>query len=462
MGILDRKLVILLAVFMLAYSSTSVASDPLTGLVVTEGMKSLASDFQERAQTTGQFLLMEAAIQVNSVVDRIETVLGDKITRPIEELDQTLKNELAAARFTVESIQASANMLPACVGNEGEILMANLKSGLASTINSVPFLDGAPIAYVLQKGNSGVPYTVVRDPAQEADIHIVIRGANLWTQEEVCDIQASIRPVTGETDPLPLAIRAFDQERLDLAMKPDISDGEWIVDVEAKTKGRIFGCRWPNNESVSSSADIRSEQSFVVSPRVTPICKGYEEKQFNFSGSCTNGSCSGTKQCNKSYEFQEAGWVLQRYSVPVTSNKGGNLSHDKSGNSVIVRASAKSKNCAKLGQKSRRIAWNVHMVGRRTLPPKPQAPVKSTVNRPLSKGDSASFDIAYSPHEGCELEKWSLGGMFSSGERTFAIADVNGSRDGSIVSAGQGVKLTFNGTTRTGTVEVAPKGCLDY
>lgn len=439
----------------------ALAADPVTGTVAVAGLQSLASSVIDKGTASGEVLIAELGSQMQAIVDRIRKVLGDQITKPVTELNESLQRELTAARFTIESLQAAANSMPACVGNEANLLVANVKSGISSAIGSVPFTSGQPIAYLIQQPETRSPFTVTRDRSQSSPVHVVLQGANLWDQSDTCDMVATATPLTAKGSPSPTALKvnAADREKIDLTLPVGLEDGSWLVSVEAKVRRPVVGCLLPKSSKVAASMAIRSKSSWVVSPALTPVCKGYKELKYTDSDSCTNGSITETKSCTRRFQFREPGYALASYTFELTSGpRRASVKHERSGDDVIVYSKMEKK---KVGGGSPHVAFRVTMIGRKDTSSEPQAAIQAALDSPMGRGSSKAFAVNYTPPQTCSLGSWVLGGSIQSSGQSMVFPEVKGDAEAVGISTfAHGIVVKFNGLTRRGTVQVANSSCL--
>jgi hypothetical protein len=436
------------------------ASAALDTALAVAGMRSVASSLIDKGTSSGELLVAELGREANKIADRVERMLGENIRRPLSELDSTMRNEVTAARQAIDSLQATANSLPACLGNEAEILVANIKSGLASTLQGVPLLGGPPIAYLVQQPTTRSPFTVVRPSSGRSPIHVILRGANLWTKDDICEIQAEALPIaTAAANSTRVDVRSIDAEKADLALPHTIQEGTWLMSLSAKVRRPIVGCSAPKTEQVTASFFVREPLQFKVEAELTPVCKQVDRYTQPFEGSCTNGSHSEKKTCTSPLQFQKPGYRLESYTFETTTSRRASVSHERSGDDVLVIAKAEKK---KPGKGDSKVAWRVTMTGARDLASTPGASIRAPINDVLAPGSSVAFSIELDKRANCEVSAWALSGK-ATDERSTSIAIPqarSNSSDADVRTFANGIMLEFSGLTKRGNIRVSKSSCL--
>lgn len=468
-----RSSCLILAALLQGSTFSSHAMDPVSSAVTFMGIEQTANGVIDHASQSSSVLLKEAGLELQRALAKFKEILGDEVRTPIEKLDQSARNELNALRFMVTSLQQSIDSLPQCVGNEADILGANVKSGFASALNQLPFIDGEPIAYLVQSPLSRAPYMAMKPKAAKGDLHLIVRGANLWKSGEACEINATAHPITvSASTPQTLRVVSYDPEKVELALPANTATGAWNIRVNAKVP-RLFGSCWfAREESINASIDVREPAAWAVEPRLTPICASYEEKTVSYGGSCTNGSLKKDKSCAVRHPTAAEGsgnligWTLVSYTGRQTENRkrdSGSVTIKQDGDSILATTGVRKM---KVGEnQTSRTKWAGTMTFQRPVQASPQPKWVVSLKDELVAGESVRFEGIPPAVATCPLHRIAVGAVIKpSGPRSGAVArdipDVIGLLDASITASGSGVMVTYSYATGSGTVEVAGQGCL--
>jgi hypothetical protein len=433
-----------------------------TAYATIQGLRGVLNGVIAKARAEAQMLLADAAVHANGMLDRTEKMLGDNVRKPLAQLDQTVQNEIAAARSLVQAIKDTADQLPMCIGNEADIAISSLKSGVQSALGSVPFVKGAPIAFLVQQPSTRSPYVVLRDPnnKESGELSLIVRGANLWIKGDVCEVSAEAVPFDKRQSKLALSVKSTDLEKVVLGLSPTVADGEWLINVNAQRPGAIMGCRWPSSESVSAGIKVTTPTAAAVTVEVTPACKGYSECSRHFDGSCTNGSTRDDKNCTHTFEFQDAACEYVRVDNWEKGGRDGNVANPRrSGNTIIISSTGDRRSRTRGG--TSRVWYRGVMIGRKAAATVVQDKVAIPLAGQLRPGSSAAFHVAWQAPQACEVHSFTLGGQATfGGDRRIAFPEQTVASELSVTSVVGGMKATLNALTRRGTVEFLGGGCL--
>lgn len=457
------RLVVIASVLVLGLPSGREAAaqvDPATALATIQGLRGVLNGVIAKARAEAQTLLADAAVHANGMLDRLEKMLGDNIRKPLAQLDQTFQNEIAAARLLVGAIKETADQLPTCIGNEADIAISSLKSGVQSALGAVPFTKGVPIAFLVQQPSTRSPYVVLRNPKDPAELSLIVRGANLWTKGDVCEISAEASPFDKRHAKLALSVKSSDLEKVVLGLNPAIVDGEWLIDVTARKPRWGVGCKWPLSESVSAGFKVTTPTAAAVTVEVTPACKGYSECTRPFENSCTNGSKRDDKNCTHTFEFEDAACEFVRVDNWEWGGRDGNVARPRrAGNTVVVNSTGDRRSRTEGG--TSRVWFKGVMIGRKASATVVQDRISIPLGSQLRPGSSAAFEVRWQAPQACEVHSFTLGGeAVFGGDRRIALPEQTVAAELSGTSAVSGVKATLNALTRRGTVEFLGGGCL--
>jgi hypothetical protein len=397
-----------------------------------------------------------AGVQINEILDHLKQVLGEEINKPLSELTEAAKTELDGALLMVDSLRKTATEFPKCMGNEGEIALAGLKGGVQSVLSSLPLTKTDPIAYTVEAPLSRSPYVVTQRPGEAS--HIILKGANLWTPDNACSVNATAVPLSKGGETMIVKVLNYDREKADLLLPGGTQEGEWLLKFTAKVP-RLGLCVASREQSVAAGFAVALPQRASVTVSVTPVCQGYELYNMTVPGSCTNGGHS-KKSCPTNVVFDRPGFLLVSFECIHNNEKHANIACSRNGNGVFVDASAEGASYVG-GHGGGHAVWTVILHGRKTMEPQAQAAITKVVSSDLTPGSGASFSIDWKPSATCEISSWQLGASaaFNHGPVVVLAERAAGVSQSVSTSAG-GVSATFNAITLRGTVNLADRGCL--
>ncbi len=424
--------------------SVSAQSEVLTGKIVADELRTVI----EQAEGSGQVLVGQIGIQAQAALTRLEAILGDKITTPLDQLDATLRAEVSAARGITNALKGTLDALPRCVGNEAQLLIAGVKSGINTSLSSIPLVKGAPLAYLVEDVQRGVPY-VIKHESGMGDRHLVVRGANLWRSEQVCRISAKAVGLNNDSE-FALPVIAQDVEKIDVRMPENTAPGQYIIKIQAEKKG-FFGLSCGDPITVSAGFSVVPPQQVEITVSDTPICKVVERYSYTASVQKSNNGCNtGTKRESRLIAFDRPGFTLERFEFRDESNSRGGARAELSGNGVQVTASAQGRGntCSPGKGRGRGV---VTLYGVRTMPSREDV-VRAVGEFVVKQGESKEFALAAAP-AACEVESYSIRGVgnFVDG-RSLALPPMTVQTDQQQTASEGGVRLLFNGQSRSGTV----------
>jgi hypothetical protein len=431
-----------------------------TAFAAIQSLRGVLNGVIAKARAEGQMLLADAAVHANGMLDRTEKMLADNIRKPLAQLDQTFQNEIAAARFLVGAIKETADQLPTCIGNEADIAISGLKSGVQSALGAVPFTKGVPIAFLVQQPSTRSPYVVLRNPKDSAELSLIVRGANLWTKGDVCEILAEASPFDKRHAKVALSVKSSDPEKVVLGLSPAIADGEWLIDVTARKPRWGVGCKWPSSESVSAGIKVTTPTAAAVTVEVTPACNGYSECTQPFENSCTNGSKSNDKNCTHTFGFEDAACEFVRVDSWESGGRDGNVAKPRrAGNTIIVSSTGNRRSKTEGG--TSRVWFKGMMIGRKATAAVLQDRIAIPLGSQLRPGSSAAFEVNWQAPQACEVHSFTLGGQaIFGGDHRIALPEQTVAAGLSGTSVVSGMKATLNALSRRGTVEFFGGGCL--
>jgi hypothetical protein len=455
-----QTIAILVFAFVFAPPMKAQSVGAATAAATLQGLRSPLNGVIEEARSAGQTLLVDAALHANGMLDRIEKMLGDNIQKPLDQIDNTIRNELEAARFLVGTIVETANQLPACVGNEAELVLTSLKGGLQSALQALPFTEGKPTAFLVQASTSRAPFTVIRDPKHPTEIGLTLRGANLWTHDEVCKVTAVATPYDSREQRTSLSVKSHDAEKIILGLRPTIANGEWVVSVTAERKGRMLGCLRPTRETVSVGMKVIEPTLARVTVTVTPSCSGFAPCQRRIENSCTNGSENRNRDCTHTFGFDDPKCEYVGIENWETGGREGTVYRPtRSGNNVVVQSTADRR--PRLRGGTSRVWFRGVMAGRKPTSPVLQPQQSISLLQALAPGTSVGFDLTWEPPASCELHAFTLGcqARFNDG-RPVTLPEKTVLPGYAGMLSGNGLTVTLHSLTRRGTVALAANGCL--
>lgn len=435
---------VLVAVLLMAAAGGARAqSEVLTGKVVADELRNVI----DQAQGSAEILVGQAGQQAQAALERLEKLLGDKLTKPVDQLDATLRAEVSAARGVAIALKGTLDSLPKCVGNEAQLLLAGFKSGLNTSLSGIPLVKGEPLAYLVEDAKRGVPYVVRHTPEMGAR-HLIVRGANLWPAHKVCEITAKAVAFSGDRD-VALQVISHDQEKIDLRMPADTVAGEYILKIEAKKRSWL-GCS-SKPVTVSAGMSVVPPQVVSMTLAAVPACKTVERYSMTRSVQKSNNGCNtDNKQTSERIDFDRPGFTLERFDFRDESNSRGSASAARSGNGVQARASAQGRgNTCSHGKGTGRAVVTLH--GVRELDPQPGQRVAIFDGVTVKQGESLAFELA--PGGTCEAVSHTVAGngTFANGLKV-ALPPIAVASDRSQTSSENGVRAFFNGVSRSGTL----------
>lgn len=442
--LLKRFLLAALVVSGVSIGGVSAQSQVLTGKVVADELRTTI----EQAEGSGQVLIGQMGIQAQAALTRLETILGDKITTPLDQLDATLRAEVSAARGVANTLKGTLGALPKCVGNEAQLLVAGVKSGLNTSLSGIPLVKGVPLAYLVEDMQRSVPYVIKHEPNM-GDRHLVVRGANLWNADQVCSISAKAVGLNNDSE-FSLPVLAHDVEKVDLRMPSNVAPGQYILKIQAEKK-RLLGLSCADPITVSAGFSVAPPQQVKISVSDTPVCKVVERYSFTGSVQQSNNGCNtGTKRESRLIAFDRPGFTLERFEFRDRSNSRGGARAEISGNGVQVTASAQGRgNTCSHGKGKGRGVVTLH--GVRELPSREDI-ARSVGNFLIKQGESKEFMLAAVPAN-CEVESYILrgAGNFIDG-LSLALPPITVQTDQQQTASEAGLRLLFNGQSRSGTL----------
>lgn len=432
--------------FLIAVNGPVFAVDVVTAAVVSDELMSIV----RQAEASGESLVGEAGKQAQAALERLERIVGDKMTMPIQSLDAGLRAEVSAARGVASALRATLDALPKCVGNEAQLLLAGVKSGINTSLSGIPLVKGVPLAYLVEDISRGVPYVLKHDESM-GERHLVVRGSNLWAADEVCSVTAVAEGVTTDSK-FELAVLGHDLEKFDLRMPASIRPGQYYLRIGVAEKG-WFSCGKP--KYVSAGFSVVPPQSVKLSVSSMPTCQAFERHATSASLQESNNGCNtDNERSTRLIQFDRPGFSLERFEFRNESNSRGSASAERSGDGVLLRVSAQGRgNTCSHG--TGRGRGSVTLFGKKRIPSVLGAEQVVLEQVVLSQDQSVPFSLPAVPAE-CQAEAFTISadGVFAGG-KSVALPPMTVSLNGQQTSYESGMKAFFNGVTRSGTVALS-------
>lgn len=449
---------VLAVLIAIAHPAGAQVETAVSGKLAAEEMKGLI----QKAQESGDVLVKSVGAEAQSALSRFETIMGDNIAKPIDQLDSSLRAEVTAMRALAAGLQRSVDSLPKCLGNEGQLLLAGAKAGLSTSLSSIPMVRGEPLAYLIEDAQRGVPY-VVKHEEKDGNRHLIMRGANLWGTSDVCSVTAKAVSIT-EGRVVPLNVLAYDQEKVDLRMPTETPPGQWVVTVEAAKRGWFDSCKNPDRErdteQVTAGLSIVRPQTVTVSLSSTAMCRAVDRYTYRRTGAVTATGC-GTDSSHRAenVSFDKPGYKLVDWSFVDTSNTRGGASATLAGEVIHVRYHAQKRgNTCTHG--NGRGSWVVVMEGEKELAEASGTTMQLVTSAVLRPGESRSFALGAESNACTEKANTiSVEGRYSNG-KMIAVPQVTVPRGKRETTSVEGLSAFLNNEARVGTLTLASSSCL--
>lgn len=440
----------------------SVEGSTMDAAAELSGLKNTADDLIRSLEEAGLRNTQEVAISINAMLDRLEQMIGVKLTVQLKDLEGSVRAEFAATRATLDSLSQALTNLPYCTASQADIVVAGIVGGMQSTVNSFPLANGDPIAYLIEDPKKHLPYRIELEEGRSESIHVVLKGANLWTQGDTCgDIEAKAVSFDGKSEDIAIDVLSADKQKIDLAIPGTLTPGQWLVSVTGK-KPRFLACSFGAKKQ-TVSAGILAHKSFQgnLTIDVTPVCPTVATHTEIFSGGLNNGGWNNSRErASRTLVFSQSGYKLDNFDLSITRNRRGGARATRSGNSVIVQYHAQGR--GSVGQRSTgKIYWSVRMNGSKAGEDEIGQEQYLSLPKPLSAGDVSEYQLD-NVETSCEVPKsWVIAAraLDSEGQIISATKPLQIDKGQQGMSTNSELSVSFDAVTRRGIIEIAPALC---
>lgn len=393
------------ALLLVTTTSCGAPADPITAAVLIGEVESSVAGTIESAGNQYNASVQRTALELSNQLDRIEQILGDKVNKPVDQIDTTIQRQLFATRELAEALRKTVAELPQCIGTEGEIALSGVKSGVQTTLAAIPLTDISPTVYYINDPTSRVPFIVNSERFVGRPYALKMHGSALPTDDDYCDLagrlQSTDSPKNRAATPIEITTGS-DSETVGVLLPKGLKAGQYNLFIEAKkrTLGICMG------KTIKVGGIISVFDPIIVTPTVTltPICEKRRIVKQPFSGSCTNASTRRTKVCSATYTFDEAGVRYDDFDFTQSGHSAG-ASAQRSALGVAVTASASKRGRLEGGRS--RVGWSGTLLGHVVEGKVPGKPISVGFPSGLRPGQASTASFDEEVEKACFIIGWS-------------------------------------------------------